>query len=63
MAVTVEATELAAGWLAEQPEAAIRSAQLGEIQIDFNASALSALRHSGAMGLLTFWKVRRGGAA
>ena len=51
-----------AGWLAEQPNAAIRSERQGDIETDFNPSALSALRHSGAMALLSSWKVRRGGA-
>ena len=40
----------------EQPP---RHAHLGT---DFAPSMASALRHSGAMGLLTFWKIRRGGA-
>ena len=57
-----EAALRCCGWLVEQPRAAVRSERQGDIETEFNPSSLSALRHSGAMGLLTRWKVRRGGA-
>ena len=57
-----EAVIRAAGWLAEQPAASIRSESTGDIATSFSPSNMSALRHSGAMGLLTAWKVRRAGA-
>ena len=62
-AVQNEAAIRCAGYLAEQPKAAIRSSRLDDLEVEYNASSISALRHSGAMGLLTLWKVRRGGAA
>ena len=57
-----EATIRAAGYLVEQPRAAIRSDSVGDIATVFTPSSLSALRHSGAMSLLSPWKVRRAGA-
>ena len=57
-----EAVIRCAGWLAEQPRASIRSEQVGQIVTGYATSGLSALRHSGGMGLLTTWKVRRAGA-
>ena len=56
-----EATIRTAGWLSQQPMAAIRSTSVGELSIDFVVSSLSALRHSGSMGLLSPFKIRRGG--
>ena len=60
-AIQNEATIRTSGWLSEQPAAAVRSERIGDIQTDYSPSHLSALRHSGAMALLTGWKVRRGG--
>ena len=57
-----EAVVRTAGWLAEQPHAAIRSEETGEISTSYNPASLSALRHSGAMALLSPWKIRRAGA-
>lgn len=51
-----------AGWLAEQPAAAVRSQAVGDITTSYAATHTGALRHSGAMGLLSAWKVRRAGA-
>ena len=56
------AVERCAGWLAEQPSASLRGHTLGPMSLDFAPSMISALRHSGAMALLSPWKVRRGGA-
>ena len=57
-----EAVVRCAGWLAEQPSAAVRSQDTGDISTSYAASNMSALRHSGAMALLTSWKIRRAGA-
>lgn len=57
-----EAAIRCAGWLAEQPGASIRSESTGDISTSYATNNLSALRHSGAMALLTRWKVRRAGA-
>ena len=63
-AVANEAAVRTAGWLAESPHGPIRSETTGDVRTSFDgARASSALRHSGAMGLLSPWKVRRGGAA
>ena len=57
-----EAVIRTAGYLAEQPRAAVRSERTGNIETSFAATHLSALRHSGAMALLSPYKIRRGGA-
>ena len=57
-----EATIRAAGWMAQQPAAAVRSEAEGDISTGYAATHLSALRHSGAMALLSPWKVRHAGA-
>lgn len=57
-----EATIRTAGYLSEQPTTAIRSESTGDISTSYAASNMSALRHSGAMALLTSWKIRRAGA-
>ena len=61
-AITREAIARCAGWLAEQPRAARMSGTVGDISSSYAVGSLSALRHSGAMALLSPWKVRRGGA-
>ena len=60
--ISNEAVIRTAGWLAEQPSAAITSETEGDIRTSYAPSMQSALRHSGAMGLLSPWKVRRAGA-
>ena len=60
-AVANEAAIRAAGWLAEQPSASITSETEGDIRTSYAPTMLSALRHSGAMALLSPWKVRRAG--
>ena len=57
-----EAVIRVAGWLASQPAASIREKSVGPLSISFAVSEKSALRHSGAMGLLSPWKRRRAGA-
>ena len=61
-AVCNEAAIRVTGWLVEQPRAAIRSETTGDVRTDYAASMQSALRHSGAMALLSAWKQRRAGA-
>ena len=58
-----EAAIRCAGWLLETPAGAVRSETTGDVRTTFDgARSLGALRHSGAMGLLTAFKVRHGGA-
>ena len=61
-AIANEAAIRCAGWLAEQPGAAVRSESTGDISISYAPTMTSALRHSGAAALLTAWKARRAGA-
>ena len=62
-AVQNEAAVRCAGWLNDQPAAGVRSISTGDVSTGFDGSrALGALRHSGAMGLLSPWKARRAGA-
>ena len=61
-AVHREAVTRTSGWLAEQPAAAVRSESVGDISSSYAPTHMSALRHSGAMALLSPWKVRRAGA-
>ena len=62
-AIQNEAAIRCAGWLLETPAGGIRSETTGDVRTSFDgARASSALRHSGAMGLLSPWKVRRAGA-
>ena len=61
-AVSNEAVIRAAGWLAEQPSAAITSESEGDIRTSYAPTMQSALRHSGGMALLSTWKLRRAGA-
>ena len=57
-----EAAIRAAGFLAGSDPAYSRSGlQAGNLQVDVTRSGVSALRHSGAMALLTRWKARRAG--
>ena len=50
------------GYLLEQPSGAVRSEAQGDIRTSYMPTHTSALRHSGAMALLSPWKVRRAGA-
>ena len=61
-AVANEAAIRTAGWLAEQPAAAIRAETEADISTSYAPSMQSALRHSGAMALCSPWKIRRAGA-
>ena len=62
-AIQNEAAIRCAGWLVETPAGGIRSETTGDVRTGFDsAGSLGALRHSGAMGLLSPWKIRRAGA-
>ena len=59
-AVKTEAVIRASGWLAAT-KPGIRKVGVSNIDIEYSGGQ-SALRHSGAMALLSPWKVRRAGA-
>ena len=61
-AIANESCVRVCGWLAEQPSAAITSEAEGDIRTSYAPTMQSALRHSGAMALLTHWRIRRAGA-
>lgn len=60
-AVSNEAVIRTAGWLWESPAGNPMSHTVGDVATTFATGNLSALRHSGAMSLLSRWKVRRAG--
>ena len=60
-AIKCEAVIRCAGWLREAPSYGARMESEGEISTTFSPSMTGALRHSGAMALLSPWKVRRAG--
>ena len=60
-AIKNEAVIRCSGWLYEAPSSGIRSQSIGPMSIDFTPSMQSALRHSGAMSLLSPFKIRRAG--
>lgn len=57
-----EAIVRVAGYLQESPPAPIRHERIGEVATGYHRDSASALRHSGAMAILSPWKVRRAGA-
>ena len=59
--IKCEAVIRCAGWMSEQPAAAVRSEATGDISTSYAATHASALRHSGAMAMLSLWKIRRAG--
>ena len=50
-----------AGWLSESPSAGIRRESSGPFDASYSPGMTGALRHSGAMALLSPWKARRAG--
>ena len=50
-----------AGWLYESPASGARMEREGEIATSFSPASTGALRASGAMALLSPWKIRRAG--
>ena len=57
-----EAAILTAGYIWESPAGAVRSERQGDVETTYAPTHTGALRYSGAMSLLSPWKVRRGGA-
>lgn len=50
-----------AGWLHGQPQSSVSAMAAGPLTASYMRSHLSGFRHSGAMALLSPWKVRRAG--
>ena len=61
-AIQNEAAIRCAGYLSQQPTDARRSTTVGSITSSWATTHTAALRHSGAMSLLSPYKVRRAGA-
>ena len=61
LSVRSEAIIRCSGWLYESPASGARMERTGEIATSFMPAATGALRASGAMSLLSPWKVRRAG--
>ena len=61
-AIHNEAAIRCAGWLADTPAPSLQSEQYGDLGATWAPGQLSALRHSGAMALLSPFKPRRAGA-
>lgn len=61
-AVLNEAAVRFGGWLAEAPASGARSESTGDISTSFSPAMTGGFRASGAMALLSPWKVRRAGA-
>ena len=61
-AVQNEAAIRFAGWVAESPASGARSESIGDISTAFSPAMTGGLRASGAMALLSGWKIRRAGA-
>ena len=57
-----EAVIRCVGWLADTPAPSLQSEQYGDLGATWAPGQISALRHSGAMALLSPWKQRRAGA-
>ena len=56
-----EAVVRTVGWLANQPAFSLKGSTAVGVRRSYDTMQLSALRHSGAMALLSPWKVRRAG--
>ena len=61
-AIRDEATIRVAGYLKEMPKAPIRSETVGPMTVDYAPSMTNAMRHSGALALLSPWEDPPGGA-
>ena len=60
-AILREAIARCAGWLVQSPAGSLISVKTGPRETNYAAGQLGALRHSGAMSLLSPWKRRRAG--
>ena len=56
-----EAIVRLSGWLLETPHASLASQKVGQVGYEYAPGQTGGLRHSGAMSLLSPWKVRRAG--
>ena len=61
VAIANEAVIRCAGWLYEAPSSGARMESIGDVRTSFSPGATGALRSSGAMALLSPWKIRRAG--
>ena len=61
-AIRNEAIIRTAGWLDEAPSSGIRRESGGPFDVSYSPAMTGALRASGAMGLLSQWRIRRAGA-
>ena len=61
VAVKDEATIRCAGWLAQAPRGGQRREDQGDISTSYTPASTGALRSSGAMSLLSPWKIRNAG--
>ena len=61
-AIQNEAVIRFAGWLSQAPVSGARSESIGDISTTFSPMATGGLRASGAMALLSPWKIRRAGS-
>lgn len=61
-AVKDESVIRCAGYLADMPAASVSRQVIGPMEVEVMPARQSALRNSGAMALLSPWKVRRAGA-
>ena len=60
--VSNEAAVRCTGWLLESPSSGALRERTGDLATTFSPESTGALRASGAMGLLSPWKIRRAGA-
>ena len=60
-AIQGEAVLRVSGWLNEAPASGARSESIGDISTAFSPAMTGGLRASGAMALLSPWKIRRAG--
>ena len=61
-AIQDEAVIRFSGWLNEAPEGGVRSESIGDISTSFSPMQTGGFRASGAMALLSPWKIRRAGS-
>lgn len=61
-AVKLEAAFRVAGWLLDSPASNLAAEEVGQQSATYAPGQRGALRHSGAMSILSPWKVRRAGA-
>ncbi len=57
-----EAVARCAGWLLDSPASNLGAEEVGQMSATYAPGQRGALRHSGAMSVLSPWKARRAGA-